>query len=182
MRAIPAAIAAASPALVTDVGTRTVQWLADLAALDAEVRSVLAAVPPARRVLVTAHAAFSYFGRAYGFEVTGLLGLSTAAEAGTGDVQRLVDLVTARRLPAIFVETTVPVRLVEAIRDGVWARGHAVRIGGSLYSDALGDPDGPAGTYMGMVRENVRTIAAALTATGDPAPCVIPCRHWRSRI
>jgi manganese/zinc/iron transport system substrate-binding protein len=170
LQAIPAAIAAASPALVTDVGTRAVQVMAELAALDEEVRAALAVVPPERRVLVTAHDAFGYFGRAYGFEVTGLLGLSTAAEAGTGDVQRLVDLVTSRRLPAVFVETTVPVRVVEAIRDGVLARGHQVRIGGSLYSDALGDADGPAGTYVGMVRENVRTIVSALTVTGDTVP------------
>lgn len=170
LQAIPAAIAAASPMLVTDVGTRAVQLLADLAALDAEVRAALATVPPERRVLVTAHDAFGYFGRAYGFEVSGLLGLSTAAEAGTGDVQRLVELVTSRQLPAIFVETTVPVRVVEAIRDGVLARGHKVRIGGSLYSDALGDADGPAGTYIGMVRENVRTIVSALTAAGTAGP------------
>lgn len=170
VQAIPAAIAAAAPALVTEVGGRAVQLLADLAALDAELRTALAVVPPERRVLVTAHDAFGYFGRAYGFEVTGLLGLSTAAEAGTGDVQRLVDLVATRRLPAIFVETTVPVRIIEAIRDGVRARGHDVRIGGSLYSDALGDLGGPAGTYTGMLRENVRTIAGALAPASPPEP------------
>ncbi len=133
-----------------------------LEALDDEVRRRLEAIPSERRVLVTAHDAFSYFGRAYGLEVLGLLGVSTAAEAGTGDVQRLAEEIARRRIPAVFVETSVPERYVRALRDAVAARGFEVSLGGSLYSDALGNPGTTQETYVGTVRSNVETIAAAL--------------------
>jgi manganese/zinc/iron transport system substrate-binding protein len=138
------------------------RYLAELRELDAWVRDRIDVVPPEQRVLVTAHDAFSYFGRAYDFEVRGLLGISTAAEAGTADVQRLAEFIAERRVPAIFVESSVPPRYVEALRQAVVARGFEVAIGGSLYSDALGDPGGPAGTYVGTVRSNVDTIVGAL--------------------
>jgi len=142
---------------------RTASYLADLAALDDWVRVRVASVPPDRRVLITAHDAFEYFGRAYGFEVRGLLGVSTASEAGTADVQALADVIADRRIPAVFVESSVPPRYVEALTEAVASRGFDVVIGGSLYSDALGDPDGPAGNYVGTVRSNVETIVGALT-------------------
>ncbi len=113
-------------------------------------------------MLVTAHDAFSYFGRAYGVEVRGLLGVSTASEAGTADVQALAAFIAERGLPAVFVESSVPPRFVEALTEAVVARGGRVRIGGSLYSDALGSPGGPAETYVGTVRANVDTIVGAL--------------------
>ena len=113
-------------------------------------------------MLVTAHDAFGYFGRAYGIEVRGLLGVSTASEAGTGDVQELAEFIVARNIPAVFVETSVPPRYVQALREAVAARGADVAVGGSLYSDALGDPDGEAATFVGTVRSNVRTIVTAL--------------------
>lgn len=119
---------------------------------------------PEERVLVTAHDAFGYFGRAYGFEVRGLLGVSTASEAGTSDVQELADFIVERRIPAVFVETSVPPRYVEALKEAVEARGFAVEIGGSLYSDSLGNPGTTAGSYEGTVRANVETIVAALRA------------------
>jgi len=133
-----------------------------LVALDDEVRAGLATVPEARRVLVTAHDAFRYFGRAYGVEVVGIQGTSTEAEAGLGDINRLVDLVVSRRIPAVFVETSVSDRNVAALREGAAARGHAVALGGRLHSDSLGPPDGPAGTLEGALRENVATIVAGL--------------------
>ena len=134
----------------------------ELTALDAEVRARLAAIPEPGRVLITAHDAFNYFGRAYGLEVRGLQGISTLTEAGTGDMQSLAAYIADRRLPAIFVENSVPPRAIEAVRKAVHARGWDVALGGELYSDSLGDPDGPAGDYVGMVRHNLDTIATAL--------------------
>ena len=132
------------------------------AELDAWVAKRVATVPAEQRVLVTAHDAFEYFGRAYGIEVRGLLGVSTAAEAGTADVQQLAAFIAERKLPAVFVESSVPPRYVEALTEAVAARGGEVTIGGSLYSDALGNPGTPAGTYAGTIRENVETIVTAL--------------------
>lgn len=137
-------------------------YRAELDALHAWCRETLDAIPADRRVLVTAHDAFGYLGRAYGLEVRGLQGISTATEAGTGDVQDLAAAIAGKRIPAIFVETSVSRRAIEAVRAAVRSRGFEVALGGELYSDALGDAGTPAGTYLGMVRHNVRTIAAAL--------------------
>ena len=139
------------------------EMITEFASLDAWVRERLATLPEDRRVLVTAHDAFSYFGRAYGMEVRGLLGVSTAAEAGTADVQALAAFIADRGLPAVFVESSVPPRYIEALTEAVIARGGEVTIGGSLYSDALGSPGGPAETYVGTVRANVDTIVGALS-------------------
>jgi len=141
-------------------------YLDELATLDAWVRERAAELPPDRRVLVTAHDAFAYFGRAYGFEVHGLLGVSTASETGTSDVQQLADFIAERRIPAVFVETSVPPRYVEALQEAVASRGFDVRIGGSLFSDSLGDMKTPEGTYQGTVRANVNTIVDALQGAG----------------
>ena len=138
------------------------RYLATLAALDRYVRRQAARVPRERRVIVTAHDAFNYFGRAYGFEVRGLQGISTAAEAGAGDVRALADFIAARRIPAIFVESSVSPRAIEAVREAVRSRGFDVRIGEQLYSDAMGDPGTPEGTYVGMVRHNVDAIVGGL--------------------
>src|SRR5690606_3467360 len=108
--------------------------------LDGAVRERIAKVPPEQRVLVTAHDAFNYFGRAYGFEVRGLQGISTVAEAGTADVQELARFVAERQIPALFIETSVSARSIEAVLAAVQARGFDVRLGGNLYSDALGGP------------------------------------------
>ena len=122
-------------------------------------------VSPDQRVLVTAHDAFNYFGRAYGFEVRGLQGISTAAEAGTADVQALVQFIVERRIPAMFVETSVPRRSIEAVQAAVKAKGFSVKIGGQLFSDAMGPSGTPEGTYIGMVRHNIDTIVASLLQT-----------------
>src|SRR5690606_7108036 len=131
-------------------------------ALDEWVHRQVSTLPREHLVLVTAHDAFSYFGRAYDFRVIGLHGISTATEAGTRDVQRLAEEIAALRIPAIVVESSIPRRTVEAVQAAVAARGHDVAIGGQLFSDALGTAGTPEGTYIGMVRHNVRTIVQAL--------------------
>lgn len=142
-------------------------YLAELDALDAELRATLGAVPPQRRVLVTAHDAFTYFGQTYGFQVEGLQGISTATEAGTADVQRMAAFIAERRIPAVFVESSVSPRSIEAVREAVQARGFDVQIGGNLFSDALGDAGTPEGTYVGMMRHNAQAIASALAGEPD---------------
>jgi manganese/zinc/iron transport system substrate-binding protein len=121
-----------------------------------------ARVPEEKRAVITAHDAFNYFGRAYGFEVRGLQGISTAAEAGTGDVQSLATFIADRKIPAIFVESSVPPRNIEAVQAAVRSRGFDVKIGGELFSDALGSAGTVEGTYVGMVRHNIDVIVAAL--------------------
>jgi manganese/zinc/iron transport system substrate-binding protein len=138
-------------------------YLDKLEALDSYVTERARTVPEQARVLITAHDAFNYFGRAYGFEVRGLQGISTAAEAGTADVSRLVEFIVARRVPAVFVESSVPAGFVEAVQAAVAERGFELAIGGRLYSDAMGTPGTPDGTYPGMVRHNIDTIVRALT-------------------
>jgi manganese/zinc/iron transport system substrate-binding protein len=137
-------------------------YLRELEQLDAYVRRRAASVPASRRALITAHDAFNYFGRAYGFEVRGLQGISTASEAGAGDVHALAAFIAQRRIPAIFVESSVSPRTIRAVQEAVRARGFDVRIGGSLFSDAMGDGGTPEGTYVGMVRHNVDAIVEAL--------------------
>ena len=165
MRTVPLiarTLAEEDPAHAAEYRTRAAAYLRELEALDAHVRRQAARVPREQRVLVTAHDAFNYFGRAYGFEVRGLQGISTAAEAGTADVQALADFIARRRIPAVFVESSLPRRSVEAVQEAVRARGWEVRIGGELFSDALGDAGTAEGTYPGMVRHNIDTIVSAL--------------------
>ena len=119
-------------------------------------------VPETQRVLITAHDAFNYFGRAYGFEVRGLQGISTASEAGTADVQALAKFIAERKIPAVFIESSVPQRNIEAVQAAVKARGFGVKIGGELFSDAMGREGTVEGTYIGMVRHNIDTIVEAL--------------------
>jgi manganese/zinc/iron transport system substrate-binding protein len=141
-------------------------YLAELDELDAYVRREAERVPAARRVVITAHDAFNYLGRAYGFEVRGLQGISTASEAGTADIQGLAEFIAERRIPAVFVETSVSPRAIEAVREAVRSRGWDVQIGRHLFSDAMGDPGTPEGTYPGMVRHNIDAIVSGLLAEG----------------
>jgi manganese/zinc/iron transport system substrate-binding protein len=150
------------PDHATGFRERARAYVDELRVLDGWVRERVEALAPDERVLVTAHDAFGYFGRAYGFEVRGLLGVSTASEAGTSDVQKLADFIVEREIPAIFVETSVPRRYVQALQEAVRAQGFAVEIGGSLFSDSLGNPGTAAATYPGTVRENVEIIVTAL--------------------
>ncbi|MBA4062275.1 MAG: manganese transporter [Isosphaera sp.] len=142
-------------------------YLKELDALDADIRKQLATVPADRRVLVTSHDAFGYFGRAYGFEVVGLQGVSTASEVGTARRAELAKLLGDKRVPAVFTETSVPDDGLKAVLDDVRkSYGHEVKLVGgddALYSDALGGPGSPGATYPGMVRHNVGVIVAALS-------------------
>ena len=142
---------------------------AEVAALSTYAQEVLASVPPAARVLVSAHDAFGYFGRAYGWEVVGIQGISTESEAGLARVAELVDLLVDRQIGAVFVESSVSDRNIRALIEGAAARGHAVQIGGELYSDAMGEPGTYEGTWLGMIDHNVTTIARALGGTAPQA-------------
>ena len=130
--------------------------------LHTAVVNTIATLAPEKRILVTAHDAFNYFGKAYGFKVVGLQGLSTATEAGVQDVQKLSEYIIANKVKAIFIESSVPRRTIEALQEAVLSKGHQVSIGGSLYSDALGDGGSAEGTYVGMFLYNVKTIVNAL--------------------
>jgi manganese/zinc/iron transport system substrate-binding protein len=160
-------LSAFDPAGAETYARNAAAYGARLGELDAYARRVLSSIPEARRVLVTAHDAFNYLGRAYGLEVRGIQGISTESEAGLKEIEALVDLLVSRRIPAVFVETSVSDRNVRALVEGARARGHDVAVGGSLYSDALGAPGTYEGTYLGMVDHNVTTIARAL---GGEAP------------
>lgn len=138
------------------------EYLKKLDVLEEEIRQTIATLPEKKRVLVTAHDAFNYFGNEYGFEVVGLQGLSTATEAGVQDVQNLAQLIIDKQVKSIFVETSVPKRTIEALQKAVNSKGYDVAIGGTLYSDALGNLGSEEGTYLGMFRHNVNTIVEAL--------------------
>lgn len=138
-------------------------YLRQLDVLDGYVKSRAASIPEGKRVLITAHDAFNYFGKAYGFDVKGLQGISTVSEAGTADIQSLAAFIVKMRIPAVFVETSVPRRYIEALQESVKSMGFDVKIGGNLYSDAMGNPGTPEGTYIGMVRHNVDTIVTGLS-------------------
>ncbi|MEM9294912.1 MAG: zinc ABC transporter substrate-binding protein [Planctomycetota bacterium] len=142
-------------------------YMNEIAALDAYAEGVLNSVPAESRVLVTAHDAFNYFGRRYGYEVVGIQGLSTESEAGVQDLERIVSMLVDRKIGAVFVESTVSQRNIQAILEGARQRGHVVVIGGELFSDAMGEPGTYEGTYIGMIDHNVTTIARSL---GGEAP------------
>ena len=137
-------------------------YLAEMQALDDYVREQVARIPETRRVLVTAHDAFQYFSRAYDIEVYAPQGITTQAEVGVQDIRRTISLLVERDIPAIFVETSVSPDVIEAIIAGAEAQGQEVIIGGSLFSDAMGDDGTPEGTYLGMIRANTDTIVAGL--------------------
>ncbi|MEY8849356.1 metal ABC transporter solute-binding protein, Zn/Mn family [Psychroserpens sp. XS_ASV72] len=133
-----------------------------LLSLKSDIKLKIEELPKEKRILVTAHDAFNYFGKAYDFEVVGLQGLSTATEAGVKDVQKLSAFIIDKKIKAIFVESSVPKRTIEALQAAVKSKGHDVEIGGTLYSDALGDHGTVEGTYIGMFEYNVNTIVNAL--------------------
>lgn len=138
------------------------QYLAKLDRLQENIKTTIETLPKEKRILVTAHDAFNYFGKNYGFEVVGLQGLSTATEAGVKDVQRLAAFIIEKNVKAIFVESSVPRRTIEALQAAVNSKGQDVKIGGTLYSDALGNEGTLEGTYIGMFEYNVNTIINAL--------------------
>lgn len=156
------AIAALDTANAEFYRTNTRNYIARLDSLDAWVREQIASVPQESRVLITAHDAFGYFGQAYNLEVHGLQGISTVSEFGLADLKNIVEMIAQRKIKAVFIESSVPKRNIEALVEGVRGRGHEVKIGGELFSDAMGEEGKPEGTYIGMVSWNVRTIVEAL--------------------
>ena len=136
------------------------EYVEQLRTLHKKTTVLLNDIPKEKRILVTAHDAFGYFGARYGLEVIGLQGISTDADVGVKDIRRVVDVIATRDVPAIFVESSIPQRTVRAVQDAVAAQGKHVAIGGELYSDALGDGD--ASTYIGMIQHNVRALHSAL--------------------
>ena len=159
VKTISRACAEADPTHAAAYEERTSAYLAELDRLDQECRDLAAKLPEKQRVLITSHDAFHYFGRAYGFEVVGIQGISTDSEAGLKAITDAVDLIRTRNIRAIFPETSVPRAAIERVA----ADGH-VQLGTELYSDSLGAPDSPAGTYVGMIRANMQNIVHALTA------------------
>ena len=137
-------------------------YQSELKTLENTVKRIISELPQKQRILVTAHDAFNYFGRAYGFEVVGLQGLSTATEAGVQDVQKIAKFIISKEVKAIFVESSVPRKTIEALQAAVASKGHDVIIGGTLYSDALGSPGTKEAEYTGMFESNVTTIVEAL--------------------
>ena len=137
-------------------------YLEKLKTLKIELTATIETLPQEKRILVTAHDAFNYFGRTFDFEVVGLQGISTATEAGVKDVQRITQFIIDNKIKAVFIESSVPRRTVEALQAAVNAQDHDVKIGGELFSDALGSAGTVEGTYIGMYKHNVSTIVNAL--------------------
>ncbi|MEM9325571.1 MAG: zinc ABC transporter substrate-binding protein [Bacteroidota bacterium] len=163
VEAIAAGLSAADADNADHFQARKEVYLARLDSLHEEVKQSISTIPKQQRTLVTAHDAFAYFGQAYDIEVQGLQGLSTASDFGLKDIANITDLVIEKRLPAIFVETSVSEKAINAVVQGCRARGHEVAIGGYLYSDAMGALGTPHGTYIGMVTANVKTIVEGLS-------------------
>jgi manganese/zinc/iron transport system substrate-binding protein len=138
------------------------RYAARLDSLHIAVQKTLAALPESQRILITAHDAFGYFGDAYHVQVRGLQGISTMSEFGVKDVTDLVNFIVAHKIKALFVETSVSAKSIEAVMEGCRQKGWQVSIGGNLYSDAMGATGTPEGTYIGMIHANVNTIVKAL--------------------
>jgi manganese/zinc/iron transport system substrate-binding protein len=164
------AVAAERTDCTEELQANAAGFRAELDALDGWIAAGIATIPEAQRILVTAHDAFAYYGRAYGIEVFGIQGISTESEAGIGDIRATVDLVVERRVPALFIESTINPRTVEAVIEAARDRGHDVIIGAELFSDAMGEPGTASGTYLGMLFENTRHIVEALGGTLPPLP------------
>ena len=147
------------------LASRHAAYSADIDRVGSYARTVLNSVPPDSRVLVTAHDAFGYFGRAYGFEVIGVQGISTESEAGLDRIRSLVDLIVERDIRAVFVETSVSDRNLRALIEGARAQGHSVEVGGELFSDAMGQVGTYEASYVGMIDHNATRIAASLGGT-----------------
>lgn len=159
---IATALAAYDPANATSYASNADAYSEKLKALHAYAIEAMATIPEGQRVLVTAHDAFRYLGRAYGLEVRGIQGISTESEAGVRDLEELIDFIVEQNIPAVFVESSVADKNVRALVEGAKAQGHDVRIGGELFSDAMGQAGTYEGTYIGMIDHNVTTIVNAL--------------------
>ena len=136
--------------------------------LDQYARQMLETIPEKSRVLVTAHDAFGYFGKAYGLNVRGIQGINTESEAGLADINELIEFIVVNGIPAVFVESSVSPKNVQALIEGAAARGHVLSIGGELYSDAMGAPGTWEGSYPGMIDHNVNMVSKSLGGSVMP--------------
>ncbi|HEV2775245.1 MAG TPA: zinc ABC transporter substrate-binding protein [Solirubrobacteraceae bacterium] len=161
-RTAAAALTAKDPTHAAVYDANLARYLERLDELDSEVREKIASIPRARRVLVTSHDAFGYFGRRYDVDVVAIQGISTATEATTAAIRRVAEIIAARNVKAAFIESSVPRQTIDAVLAAARERGADVRIGGSLFSDAAGDSGTPEGTYAGMLRANADTIVQGL--------------------
>jgi manganese/zinc/iron transport system substrate-binding protein len=160
--AVAGALSEFDPAHAADYRANARIYRTELERLHDYAKQVIATIPADQRVLITSHDAFNYFGRAYGMEVQGVQGISTESEAGLQRINELVDLIAGKKVRAVFVESSVSRKSIEAIIRGAAARGHEVIIGGELYSDAMGPEGAYEGTYVGMIDHNATLIARAL--------------------
>ncbi len=165
-----AALSEARPDCAATFDANTERYQTQLLALHEWVTDSIASIPDEQRILVTAHDAFGYFGRAYDIDVEGIQGISTETETGIADIRNMTDIVVDRAVPALFIESTINPRTVQAVIDAAQQRGQVVEIGGELYSDAMGDPDTVDGTYMGMIYRNTQHIVEALGGILAPLP------------
>jgi manganese/zinc/iron transport system substrate-binding protein len=140
-------------------------WTTQAESLEAFGRNAIGSIPVEERLLVTSHDAFNYFGRTFDIEVVGVQGISTESEAGLADLEALVQLVVERNVPAVFVESSVPRRSIQALIEGAAARGHDVVVGGELFSDSMGPAGTPEGTWHGMVEHDISVVTEALGGT-----------------
>lgn len=162
------ALTTAAPEYADTFAANLATYRNQIDAMGTYARDALTAVPEKSRVLITAHDAFGYLGQSYGYEVMGIQGISTESEAGLERIRQMVDMLVARDIRAVFVETSVSDRNIRALIEGAAAQGHEVTVGGELFSDAMGVPGSYEGTYLGMVDHNATTIARALGAEGVP--------------
>ena len=155
------------PTYANEFADAAENYKSQLRTLDSLIRSEIENIPKSKRVLITAHDAFAYYGEAYDMEVIGIQGISTASEAGLHQIEAMVNLVSERQIPALFAETSVSDQNIKAIIEGARRKGHNVSLGGTLYSDSLGKADSKAGTYIGMMKANTETIVKALNNAGQ---------------
>lgn len=161
-RVVAAQLGKLDPAHAEEYRERGAAYVRELAALDAYAKRRIQEIPAAKRVLVTSHDAFHYFGQRYGMEVVAIQGISTATEATTADIERVAKVIADRRLRSVFIESSVPQQTIDAVLASAARRGQPARVGGQLYADSAGSAGTPEGTYVGMVRANVDTIVEGL--------------------
>ncbi|MFG6159473.1 metal ABC transporter solute-binding protein, Zn/Mn family [Halomonas sp. 1390] len=167
------------PDCEADIRANADAYASQLEALHGWIEESIATIPEEQRILVTAHDAFNYYGRAYGIEVAGIQGISTETETGVADIRRMTQVVIEREVPAVFIESTINPRTVQAVIDAAREKGHEVEIGGQLYSDAMGEAGTAGGTYIGMLHANTRHIVEALG--GEPAALPETLEGWAER-
>lgn len=167
---IATAIAELRPGCADQLNANAKEYQAQLAALHGWATESIASIPEGQRTLVTAHDAFGYYGRAYGIDVEAIQGISTESEASVADIRATADAVVQAGVPALFIETTINPRTIQAVIDAARQKGHEVEIGGELFSDAMGEEGTPASTYIGMIFENTVKITQALGGKVAPVP------------